>query len=117
PRRRARLLFAAHALAALAALAVSILVIRAHRPAAARAAALSTGLEITPGDADLERGSAVVIAARFGGGEVPADATFVWQPAGAAAQRAPMHRSLSDPVFAFTLSAIGANTTYHIEHD
>ena len=117
PRRHARWLLAAHATAALAALGVSILVIQAHRPATARLAAFAAGLEITPGDIELERGSAVVIAARFGTDAVPSDAVLVWQPAGAAAQRAPMHRSLSDPVFASTLAAIAADTSYHIEYD
>ncbi len=120
PRRDARRLLAAHAVAMLAALGLSFLVVRAHRPAPLRAASstsFANTFEITPGDAEIERHSAVVVAVRFPADSVPSSATLVYHPAGAERQRAPMHRSLSDPVFAFTLSSVAADTAYHIEHD
>ena len=120
PRRDARRLLAAHIVAMLAALAVSLLVIRAYRPAPPRsstATAIAGDFEITPGDAEIERHSAVVVSVRFPADAVPSAVTLVWQPTGAEAQRVPMHRSLSDPVFAFTLSSVAADTAYHIEHD
>ena len=120
PRRDSRRLLAAHAFAMLIALGISLLVVRAHRPAAPRSASPSTlanTFEITPGDADIERHSAIVVAVRFPADSVPASATLVYHSAGAEPQRAPMHRSLSDPVFAFTLSSVAADTAYHIEHD
>ena len=120
PRRRARGLLAGHALALIAALGLSAIVIRAHRPAPAGTRAttfLAAGLEITPGDAEFERGSTVVIAARFDAVEVPREAVLVWRATGGATQRAPMDRSLSDPVFAFTITALNADVAYHVEHD
>ncbi len=120
PRRDSRRLLLAHAFAMLIALSLSLLVIRAHRPATPRSSSSSTlahTFEITPGDADVERHSAIVVAVRFPADSVPSSATLVYHPAGADPQRAPMHRSLSDPVFAFTLSSVAADTTYHVEHD
>ena len=120
PRFASARLLVLHLFAMLAALACSLLVLRAHRPAAAspsRSAPLIGELEITPGDVELERGSAVVIAARFPANAVPSSATLVTQRAGAPAQRASMHRSLSDPVFAFTLPNVADDTAYHIEYD
>jgi len=120
PRRDARRLLAAHVIAMLAALGLSLLVVRAHRPAPPRASsstAFANSFEITPGDAEIERHSAVVVAVRFPADSVPSSASLVYHAAGAEPQRAPMHRSLSDPVFAFTLPSVAADTTYHIEHD
>jgi hypothetical protein len=116
PRRDARRSLALHAVAMVAALGLSLEVVRAHHPGAAGRPALSSGLDITPGDLEVERGSSVVIAARFGGA-VPAQTTLVWQTADGAPRRATMHQSLADPVFAFTLPRVTADTVYHIEHD
>ena len=74
------------------------------------------GIEITPGNAEIEHGSTVVVAARFND-DFPQTATLVWQRADGAAGESAMARSLSDPVFAFTLSNIEADTVYRIEHD
>ncbi|MCU1376891.1 MAG: hypothetical protein JWO68_4177, partial [Actinomycetia bacterium] len=121
PRRTARLLLLAHAVALLAALGLSVLVIRAHRPASEQtrgaAGAAVTTLEVTPGDAEFERGSTVVIVARFPAESLPPEAVLVWQREGAAVERAGMNRSLSDPVFAFTLSSVATRVAYHVEYD
>lgn len=117
-RRRAGGWLGVHVLAMAAALGLSLLVVRAHRPASASPADSPAAdvSEITPGDAEVERGSVVVVAARFQRSELPDEAVLAWQSAGRAAERAGMHRSLSDPVFAFTLPPVIADTSYHIAH-
>ena len=71
-------------------------------------------IEVTPGNQEVERGSTVVIAARFPK-NLPAEATLVWQNARGETDRAAMARSLSDPVFAFTLTDVTSDTVYSIE--
>jgi hypothetical protein len=115
-RRSARWLLLAHLLSLIAALAVSAIVIREHRPAAARSTVSHGELEISPGDTEVERGSTVVVSARFNSG-LPRDVLLVWQATDGNATRSPMARSLSDPVVAFTLSSVTADIAYHIEYD
>ncbi|MEO6002349.1 MAG: hypothetical protein ABIZ04_06330 [Opitutus sp.] len=117
PRRAARWYLLGHAIALLAALSLSIVVIQAHRPGVEGKRALArTGIEVTPGDTQVERGSAVVIAARFGS-DMPGTAELVAVSGGAASIRYAMHRSLSDPVFAFTLTPVNNDVSYHVEYD
>ncbi len=114
----ARLAGCSHAAALVAVLAVSILVVRPVERTSgdpSRAAVLLDGVEVTPGTVEVERGTTVVIAARFG--QVPEAATLVWSRPGEAPQRTPMGRSLSDPVFAHTLPTLGSEVTYWVEHD
>jgi hypothetical protein len=83
----------------------------------ARKPAISTlsSLSVSPGDADIERGSTVLITARFEG-PLPPEATLLWQQAGGAPQQVSMARSLSDPIFAFTLPAIAGDVSYQINY-
>ncbi len=74
-----------------------------------------TEITVTPGDVEVERGSAVVVTARFDGA-VPDEATLVWSSPGGAGQRLGMARSLSDPVFATTLSAVGGDVVYQVAY-
>jgi hypothetical protein len=79
-------------------------------------ASVSGELTITPGDAEIERGSAVVVTARFGANP-PGEAKLRWSlPAGERREES-MVRSLSDPVFAFTLPALQSDLAYQIIHD
>jgi hypothetical protein len=118
-RRRARIVLAAHIVAVSSALVLSALVVRqrgftARAPNAASDRA--AGVEVTPGDVELERGSSVVIAGRFGG-RLPRQVVLVWQPIDGAAVRQVMHQSLADPVFAVTLPVVASDGVYHLEHD
>ena len=124
PQRQARWLGAAHLVAILAAIGFATLAWEQATPFSLRLPAMAgprgpiagSGIEVTPGDTEVERGSTVVIAARFND-EFPAAATLVWQRADGATGRDPMARSLSDPVFALTLPEVPADVVYHVEYD
>ena len=73
-------------------------------------------VEVTPGNAEVERGSAVIIAARFGPRR-PRQAVLVWRNADGRTQNAAMARSLSDPVYAFTLPALRKDTRYYVDYE
>jgi hypothetical protein len=78
-------------------------------------AARADGVTVTPGDASVERGSSLVVLARFGG-RVPAEATLVVQPANQNEQRIPLTKNLDDPVFGTSIPEIDAGLSYHIEY-
>jgi hypothetical protein len=71
-------------------------------------------IEITPGDTEIERGTGLVISARYGG-TPPAEASLVLLPASGQAQRLPMARNLADPVFGASLLEVKEEALYHIE--
>jgi len=76
---------------------------------------LATGVTVTPGDTQLERGSSLVISARFGG-EPPAEATLVLVSASGKTQRLALERHLADPVFGASLSDVAEDARYHVEY-
>jgi hypothetical protein len=76
---------------------------------------LATGVTITPGDTVVERGSSVVISARFGG-EPPAEATLVMVSASGKTKRLALERHLADPVFGVSLSEVAEDAHYHVEY-
>jgi len=79
------------------------------------ASLLATGVTITPGDIQLERGSSLAISARFGG-EPPAEATLVLVSASGKTRRLALERHLADPVFGASLSEVAADGRYHVEY-
>ena len=104
--------------AATAAAVVVLLAVTSRAPLDARrglSEPAAGSVAVTPGDTEVERGTTVVIAARFGG-EPPASATLVHGRPGEEPQRTPMARSLSDPVFAVTLPALAHDVVYRVEH-
>jgi hypothetical protein len=76
---------------------------------------LAAGVTVTPGDTQVERGSSLVISARFGG-EPPAEATLVLVSASGKTQRMPLERHLADPVFGASLSEVAEDAHYHVEY-
>jgi hypothetical protein len=76
---------------------------------------LATGVTVTPGDTQVERGSSLVISARFGG-EPPAEATLVLVSAPGKTQRLALERHLADPVFGASLSEVAEDARYHVEY-
>jgi hypothetical protein len=76
---------------------------------------LARGVTVTPGDTQVERGSSVVISARFGG-EPPAEAALVMISASGKTQRIPLERHLADPVFGASLSEVSEEAHYHVEY-
>lgn len=110
----------AHVLAMTAAFCSLVAVGYFHRatlsqPSARRGISRS-GLSVTPGNAEVERRSIVVVTARFGD-RLPKDVRLIWQTAGDEPRSEPMAKSLADPVFAFSLPPLEKDATYQIEHD
>ena len=105
------------ALASLAAALAALLMVAygSHREHPVLGSLLSFGVTVTPGDTQVERGSSLVIAARFGG-EPPAEATLVLVSASGKTQRMPLERHLADPVFGASLSEVAEEGHYHVEY-
>jgi hypothetical protein len=82
---------------------------------AARALSGRGDVQIDPGNTEIERGSSLLVVARFLGA-VPADASLVFED-GTQASRLDMTRSLEDPAFAGRIAAVDADLTYHVECD
>jgi hypothetical protein len=73
------------------------------------------GVQVTPGDASVERGESLVVLARFGGA-LPPNVTLVARENGAAARTIPLVKSLADPVFGGTVAEVANDFTYHLEY-
>lgn len=72
-------------------------------------------ISVTPGDTEVERGTTLVISARFGR-NVPAEATLALVSASGKTLYIPLERHLADPVFGGSLSEISEGGIYHIEY-
>jgi hypothetical protein len=75
----------------------------------------SKEITVAPGDTEVERGSGLVISARFGG-QPPPEATLVLVWASGKTQRLPLARNLADPVFGASLLEVSDDALYHIEY-
>jgi hypothetical protein len=76
---------------------------------------LFSGVEVTPGDAVMERGSSLVVLARFG--KAPAQgAELVVSSSGEAERRSTLVRSLADPVFGGRVAELTKDLTYRVEY-
>jgi len=73
------------------------------------------GLTVTPGDTSLERGSSLVVMARFGG-RLPASVDLVVSESSGASRRAPLVKSLADPVFGGSVPEVTSDLVYHLEY-
>jgi hypothetical protein len=73
------------------------------------------GVTVTPGDTKVERGTGLVISARFGG-KPPADATLVLISASGKTKRVPLERHLADPVFGASLLEVTEDGLYRVEY-
>ncbi|OYW72090.1 MAG: hypothetical protein B7Z37_25885 [Verrucomicrobia bacterium 12-59-8] len=70
---------------------------------------------LTPGDAEVERNSRLIIEARFNG-PVPADATLVVSEVdGKERQRLPMRLTVDEQVYGGMISKVERGTKYHVE--
>jgi len=77
------------------------------------AAVLSATL--TPGDTEIERGTRLIVEARFDQ-EVPADATLVvTEPDGQERERIPMRLTVDEQVFGGLISKVDKDALYHVE--
>ena len=75
----------------------------------------SSGIEVTPGDSSLERGSSFVVLVRFGS-EAPESVELVLGTNAASARRIPLVRSLGDPVFGATVPDLADSFSYHVAY-
>jgi hypothetical protein len=68
---------------------------------------------VVPGDTKVERGSPVVVTARFKG-EVPDEASVFFGPDRQEPQQIVLSRTLADPVFGGLIPQVTSDTVYHI---
>ena len=73
------------------------------------------GVYVSPGDTNIERGSGLVVLARFAG-KLPTDVTLVSHPLNEKVQRIPLTKTLGDPVFGGAVAEIKNDLTYHVEY-
>jgi hypothetical protein len=104
------------ALAAFIAVLFVSLVFGGGRHTSAAARWPSSGVTVTPGDTKVERGTGLVISARFGG-KPPADATLVLITASGKTKRIPLERHLADPVFGASLLEVSEDGLYRVEYE
>jgi len=103
-------------LGALTFLAIAFFVLyQAAPPRVAILKLTGRGISVTPGDANIEKGSSLVVLAKFEG-DVPAEASLVVRPANEPERRIPLTKNLDDPVFGTSLPDVQAEFTYRVEY-
>jgi hypothetical protein len=86
--------------------------------AAGGAVAAGVDVKVEPGNAEIERGTPLLVVARFGDPRtVPVEASLVVENASQGAISRPMTRSLEDPTFAGRVEAVDADLTYRVAFD
>ena len=73
------------------------------------------GVSVTPGDTSIERGSGLVVLARFDG-KLPTEATLVIKPVNENERRVPLAKNLDDPVFGGSVPEVNGGLSYRIEY-
>ncbi len=103
--------------AALAVLALALWAVRLPFTPGAPAVVVTrnSGIEVTPGDSSLERGSTFVVLVRFGS-DAPESVELVLGTNAASARRIPLVRSLGDPVFGATVPDLADSFSYHVAY-
>ena len=72
-------------------------------------------IAVTPGDIEVERGTGLVISARFGG-KPPPEATLILVSVSGKTKRIPLERHLADPVFGASLLEVAEDGLYRVEY-
>jgi hypothetical protein len=115
-RQRQNFALTAQAGALLALVAISLALRPGKEPGTTVFSSLMGGeVTVTPGDTKVERGTGLVIAARFGGSP-PGEATLVVNSASGKEARLNMPRRLADPVFGASIPEVKEAGIYHIEY-
>jgi len=114
-RRKLSLAFGLQMAALVALLAVLVIanIFMGGRPGSAPW--LGAGVTVSPGDTKVERGTGLVISARFSG-RPPAEATLVMISASGKTKRVPLERHLADPIFGASLLEVDEEGIYHVEY-
>jgi hypothetical protein len=71
---------------------------------------------VEPGDVELERGSSLLVLARFRD-ELPSRVSLQFTPAGQKPEALPFEKSLDDPVFGARLARVMADLEYVVRYD
>lgn len=104
---------------ALAALVAALVALRSPAPLTPAQAALpenqSQKITVTPGDAAVEKGSALVVLARFAG-PLPTGAELVVTEAPGDSHTISLVKNLDDPVFGGSIAEVTNGFSYHIEY-
>src|SRR5262249_49241646 len=74
-------------------------------------AEIATDVVVDPGDAAIEKGTSLLVVARFPADTVPAEAVLAVDDG---ASSRPMTRSLEDPTFAGRIEAVADDVTYRV---
>jgi hypothetical protein len=77
-------------------------------------AAAADQVQVDPGNAEIERGTSLLVVARFRGG-APAEASLVVEGRDGKTARLAMTRSLEDPTFAGHISSVDSDLSYRVE--
>ncbi|MGB7160924.1 MAG: hypothetical protein WBD40_22875 [Tepidisphaeraceae bacterium] len=72
-------------------------------------------IKVEPEDTSLERGSGLLVLARFDD-EVPTDVQLTYRDAGGKSRQMQMSRSLDDPVFAGRVPSVDRDLTYSVRY-
>src|SRR5262249_44051319 len=70
-------------------------------------------VQVEPGNTEIERGTSLLVVARFNG-SVPADADLVVAKPAQTTDRRSMTRSLEDPAFAGRIESVESELSYHV---
>ena len=70
---------------------------------------------VAPGDTEIERGTSLIVTARFDG-RLPDDATLVYRDTSGETARLPMSLSLSDPMFGAPVVDVRSDLSYLVEY-
>ncbi len=73
-------------------------------------------IAVNPGDTTLERGSSLVVMARFTGAVPPGAELVIAQPPVAGTRRIPLVKSLADPIFGGSVPEVATNLVYHVRY-
>jgi hypothetical protein len=73
-------------------------------------------VRVEPGNAEIERGTSLLVVARFPGG-VPVEASLVVDDKAKTAAHHKMTRSLEDPTFAARVESVDADLAYRVEFE
>jgi hypothetical protein len=92
---------------------------RTQQPLLAAGIAKLPGIQfqatIEPGTVELERGTSLLVLARFEG-PLPPDVTLDYAPTGEPSQQLSMSKSLDDPVFAGRTPSVETDLTYQVHY-
>jgi DNA polymerase III delta prime subunit len=73
-------------------------------------------IRVEPGDTDIERGTKLLVQARFGNSHLPGDVKLLYRDAEGQVQQMPMSKSLDDPLFAGRVTSVVRDMTYAVRY-